>query len=199
MIWGSFASLTSWAGLIEGFPMGRHIVIMGFKGCGKTTVGEALARRLGLDFLDLDSHLEGKYCDSTGERLTFREIYRRIGEEEFRRLELEALEDALDADHKVIALGGGTLTMQAARELLSGQDLFYIYVEPDELFKSIMRWGIPSFFDPDDPKGSFRRLYRERSPIYERMASRVIDATGKEHDEVVEELAAVIEAMGEGS
>jgi len=78
----------------------RYFVI-GFKNSGKTTFGRALARRLGLGFVDLDDFIEEQAQKSVPE------LYTRLGEEGFRRLEWKALKAAVKADNLVISTGGG--------------------------------------------------------------------------------------------
>jgi shikimate kinase len=76
--------------------------IIGFKNSGKTTFGKLLAHRLGLDFLDLDEYIEQKEGNSIPE------IYTRLGEDGFRRLEWKALKEITGQhDQMVIATGGG--------------------------------------------------------------------------------------------
>src|SRR5215469_11127361 len=80
----------------------RRIVLTGFMGAGKSTIGRLLASRLGWEFLDLDTHLENR----TG--ATIPELFARHGETHFRRLESTALASALGRSNTVLALGGGT-------------------------------------------------------------------------------------------
>lgn len=77
------------------------VFLVGFMGSGKTTVGKALARLLSRDFFDLDQLIES----SSGK--TIAEIFRDLGEPEFRRLEREAILRCGDLKHAVVALGGG--------------------------------------------------------------------------------------------
>src|SRR5437899_3134876 len=79
----------------------ERLVLTGFMGAGKSTVGRLLAARLGWNFLDLDAHLE----ERAG--ATIPEIFALHGEARFRRLESSALASALNRRNTVIALGGG--------------------------------------------------------------------------------------------
>src|SRR5487761_2537855 len=90
----------------------RRIVLMGFMGAGKTTVGRMLAESLGWEFLDLDAHIEQR----TGS--TVPELFARDGEPKFRRLESTALTNALSHNNAVLALGGGTPEQLTNRLLL---------------------------------------------------------------------------------
>jgi len=75
--------------------------IIGFKNSGKTTFGRSLARRLKLDFLDLDEYIE------QNEKSGIPELYSRLGETGFRKLEWKALKEVVHNDHIVISTGGG--------------------------------------------------------------------------------------------
>jgi shikimate kinase len=99
----------------------RRIVLTGFMGAGKSTVGRILAARLRWPFLDLDSLITAEHGR------TVAQIFADHGEEHFRRLEFEAIARVLDPGHEyqnaVIALGGGAIETEAARELLFSSDL----------------------------------------------------------------------------
>ena len=94
----------------------RRIVLTGFMGAGKSTVGRILAARLRWPFLDIDSLITAEHGR------TVAQIFADHGEEHFRRLEFEAIARVLDPAHEysqaVIALGGGAVETEAVRELL---------------------------------------------------------------------------------
>ena len=77
------------------------IFLVGFMGCGKTTLGRKLANRLGYDFMDLDHILEAK------EGMTIAEYFAKHGEDAFRRLESEVLKQTRYPEHAVVSTGGG--------------------------------------------------------------------------------------------
>src|SRR5207248_9678402 len=90
--------------------MNRRIVILGFMGCGKTTVARELARQLECSFVDLDSFVTQLHGRSPAE------IIQQDGEDSFREIETLALRDVLQEKHaRVIAVGGGTWTIPANR------------------------------------------------------------------------------------
>ena len=99
----------------------RRIVLTGFMGAGKSTVGRILAARLRWPFLDVDSVI------TTEHGRTIAQIFADHGEEHFRRLEAEATARVLDPAHEynqaVIALGGGAIETETVRELLFSSDL----------------------------------------------------------------------------
>jgi len=89
------------------------IFLTGFMGSGKTTVGRILAKMAGYDFLDLDDLITERAGKSVSA------IFVEQGEDEFRRLEREAVASLREATHAVVALGGGTYTFEANRERIA--------------------------------------------------------------------------------
>jgi shikimate kinase len=97
-------------------PLPRRIVLTGFMGAGKSTVGRLLAAQLGWPFLDIDSLITAEHG------LSVARIFAQDGEEHFRRLETEAIARVLDPTHEhgqaVVALGGGAIETEGVRQLL---------------------------------------------------------------------------------
>ncbi|MFN2576549.1 MAG: shikimate kinase [Pyrinomonadaceae bacterium] len=104
--------------------MNRRIVILGFMGCGKTTVGTELARQLKCKFIDLDS-----FITESGGRSPA-EIIEQEGETAFRQIESLALTEVLrDRETRVIAMGGGTWTIPANRTLIALHDCLTVWLD----------------------------------------------------------------------
>jgi shikimate kinase len=104
--------------------MNRRIIILGFMGCGKTTVAREIARQLDCKFLDLDSFITDRYGRSPAE------VIEQDGEDRFREIETLALRDALqDNAARVIALGGGTWTIPANRTLIALHDCLSVWLD----------------------------------------------------------------------
>ncbi len=97
----------------EGNARRRPVVVTGFMGAGKTTVAAALAERLGCRMIDLDQFIAER------EGRTAQIIIDEDGEPRFREIESEALRDALKTEAGVIALGGGTWTIERNRALVA--------------------------------------------------------------------------------
>jgi shikimate kinase/3-dehydroquinate synthase len=141
--------------------LNRHVVLVGFMGSGKTTVGRDVARRLARPFLDLDSAIE----ERTG--TTIPELFRERGEPEFRRIEEHAVQVALSAaEPSVYSFGGGAVTSAATRELLRGVFTVVVPVDVDEAWRRVRRSNRPLAQE----EGAFRSLYDERAPLYAEVA-----------------------------
>jgi shikimate kinase len=108
--------------------------IIGLKNSGKTTFGKALAKRLALDFLDLDEYLEKR------EGMGVPEIYSREGEEGFRKLERKALKEVVDNNHIVISTGGGAPCNCDNMNLMEKYgDVIYLKVNDETLVQRLKR------------------------------------------------------------
>lgn len=102
----------------------RRIVIVGFMGCGKTTVAEDLARELDCGMIDLDSFIAERVGRSPAE------IIQQDGEAAFRAIETQALRDALaNHDARVLALGGGAWTIEANRTIVAEHDCLSVWLD----------------------------------------------------------------------
>jgi shikimate kinase len=104
------------------------IFLVGFMGCGKTTLGRKLASRLGYQFMDLDHILEAK------EGMTIAEYFKRFGEDAFRKLESEVLKQTDYPEHAVISTGGGLPCFFDNMEWMNGHGkTIYIKLSPKTL------------------------------------------------------------------
>jgi len=160
-------------------PSSLHrIVLTGFMGAGKTTVGRLLAERLGWTFLDLDTHLESRAGASIPE------IFAREGEDRFRHLESTALASALAAHSTVLALGGGTpeiLTNRLLLEQTPGTLTVFLDAPFPVLFDRCMLEELDPIHNPGqarpvlaDPTAAEARFLK-RLPLYRRLARITLD------------------------
>ena len=140
----------------------RRIVIVGFMGCGKTTVSTALARRLGCKMIDLDSLI------TKSEGRSPAEIIQQDGEEAFRAIERRALQNALKNNEAgVIALGGGAWTIEANRALIAQHNCLTVWLDApfDLCWRRIISSG--HTIRPLAPdRESTRSLYKSRRRQY---------------------------------
>ncbi|MDE3180735.1 MAG: shikimate kinase [Acidobacteriota bacterium] len=164
--------------------MGRNrsklVYLVGFMGCGKSTVGELLAREAGRPFIDLDATIEA------GQGVTIREIFERDGEHFFRQLEHAALTEASKAGSAIIALGGGTWVQQPNIDFIqsTGGATVWLDCDLEELWRRCE--GIsnrPLFQSPE----SFAELFRQRVPYYQ-LADFRVPAGGAAPGEIVKRI-----------
>ena len=150
-------------------------------GAGKTTVGEALAQRLGWRHLDSDAQVEA----NTGR--TVPEIFAADGEAAFRLEEARALADAVAAEEPiVVSVAGGAVLDPANRDLLrrSGP-VVWLRADPSTLAARVGSGAGRPLLD-GDPAGNLRALYQARRPVYESLADLTIDVDGLEPGAVVD-------------
>jgi shikimate kinase len=159
----------------------RRLVLTGFMGAGKSTVGRLLAARLGWEFLDLDQHLENRAG------ATIAELFSRHGEAYFRRLESTALASALGRSKVVLALGGGTpedLTNRLLIEQTPGTATVFLDAPFATLFDRCVLQEIsrPVLADPAAAQVRFER----RRPLYTRLSHLTVETTNLSSDQTIE-------------
>jgi shikimate kinase len=143
-----------------GIPAVSSIVLTGFMGAGKTTVGELLAARLGWRFVDTDGVVEERAGMTVGE------IFERQGETAFRNMEAAAIRDTAPGNHLVVALGGGALERAETRELLgslSGCRVIFLDAPLETLLARC----------EDHAGGPVRPVLRDRHRLTERWQGRL--------------------------
>jgi shikimate kinase len=141
------------------------ISLVGLPGSGKSTVGRQLARRLQLPFVDSDHAIE--------ERLgcSIREYFEREGEDRFRDIEQEVIDDLTKSHRGVLSTGGGSVLRPLNRaNLRSRGSVVYLKSTPDELFRRLRHDMNRPLLQVSDPLGRLRDLYAVRDPLYRETA-----------------------------
>ena len=158
------------------------IVLMGAPGAGKSSVGKRLARKLGRTFVDVDQRIE----EVVGKPVA--EIFADEGEAHFRALEQEATLELLDT-YDVVALGGGAVMNPVIREALAGHEVIWLKVSIGQATRRVgMNTVRPLLLG--NVRGRLIELLRERTPVYESLATQIVDADGRGCAEVADTLAA---------
>ncbi len=110
----------------------RRIIIIGYMGAGKTTVGRALAAELGIEFYDLDWYIESRM------RKTVKQLFDEVGEEGFRKIEHNMLHEVAEFENVVISCGGGTPCFFDNMAYMNQQgDTVYLKANPEILYKHL--------------------------------------------------------------
>jgi shikimate kinase len=160
----------------------RRIVLTGFMGSGKSTVGPLLAARLGWRFVDVDDVIEAE----AGTKIT--ELFARHGEAAFREREREAIAKLAEAEELVLALGGGAIETEATRTvLLGGEGTLLVHLEV-ELETTLKRCAGTEGTRPIlADRANLAARYERRLPLY-RLAHVSIGVDGLTPGEAVEEV-----------
>jgi shikimate kinase len=164
----------------------RRLVLIGPPGAGKTTVGTALAARLGLPFTDTDAVVEA------GAGKPVSEIFVSDGEPEFRRLERDAVAAALTGDDGVIGLGGGAVMDEHTRVALAGHRVVYLETGFTELAKRVGLDRARPLLVGTNPRAQLRSLLEQRLPVYDSLAWLTVGTDGRDPEEIAAEIAAVV-------
>ncbi|MGN1229240.1 MAG: shikimate kinase [Prevotella sp.] len=111
----------------------RRIILIGYMGAGKTTVGKALAKEMGLQFYDLDWYIESRM------RKTVPQIFAERGEEGFRQIERNMLHEVAEFEDVILSCGGGTPCFFDNMDYMNGQgDTIYLKADPEVLYKHLL-------------------------------------------------------------
>jgi len=145
----------------------ERIVLTGFMGAGKSTIGPRLARALGWEFVDLDQEIV------RAEQKSIAAIFQAAGETEFRRLEHLALTRALERGHLVVAMGGGAIETEANRLRLGAGGTLLVYLQAP-LHILTARCGEQQQADPEaarrpvlEKQAELAERFLRRKPFYE--------------------------------
>jgi shikimate kinase len=149
------------------------IIFVGLPGSGKTTIGRQMGRRLGLPFLDSDSVIEQRLGCS------IREFFDREGEERFRDIEQNVLDDLSKYHHGVLSTGGGAVLRPLNRQNLHTRGkVVYLRSTPEEVFRRLKHDMQRPLLQVDDPQEKLRTLFNVRDPLYRETAHFIFE-TGR--------------------
>ncbi|MCH5307842.1 MAG: shikimate kinase [Prevotella sp.] len=111
----------------------RRIILVGYMGSGKTTVGKALSKRTGMMFYDLDWYIENRM------HTTVSQLFAERGEEAFRKIEYNMLHEVAEFENVIISCGGGTPCFFDNMDYLNQQgDVVYLKATPETLYKHLL-------------------------------------------------------------
>ena len=168
-----------------------NIILIGFRGTGKTTVGKILAQRLDKEFIDADEYLEQK------EGKTIKDIFAEGGENLFRKIESQIITELCHLDDKIIATGGGAILREEnVRRLKKNGIIIFLDADVDTLYKRIHEDTQTQQRRPNlTNRGAYEEieyLLAYRRPLYDKTADFVINTARLSKNDAANKIIAFI-------
>ncbi len=161
-----------------------NIILCGFMGCGKSTIGRAVAQRLGYDFIDTDKFIEDK------EKMSVSQIFKKYSENGFRDIEHNACLEIADRDNTVVATGGGAMLFERNVTALKNNGVVvFLEVEESEIIRRLRNdKSRPLIQNKSDDE--IIELYNSRKSAYLKAADRIFNCSVS-LDENIDNLTAI--------
>ncbi len=170
--------------------MEKNIVLVGFMGSGKTSVGKRLSMALKREFIDMDDFIEKR------EGMTINEIFAQKGEPYFRGLEKELCARFAAGGGKVIATGGGVVkNAENVANLKKGGVIFYLKSTPEKIADNLKNDNTRPLLAVEDKTAKIAEIMREREGFYNACADIVIDVSEKEIEQTTQEILKYMERV----
>lgn len=167
--------------------MFRNLVLVGFMGSGKSSVGRLLSSLTGFALVDTDTLV----AQEAGQSIPA--IFKQHGEEYFRALETRVLQSLVGRIGLIVATGGGIITLEANRKLLPQiGPVVWLDASPDHLYQRVKHSKRP-LLQTADPRRTVGELYRDREPLYRETATIRIDSGTLTHRQTAEAVLAALQ------
>ena len=171
----------------------RRIILVGYMGSGKTTVGKALSKETGMMFYDLDWYIESRMRKSVSQ------IFAERGEEGFRKIEYNMLHEVAEFEDVIISCGGGTPCFFDNMDYLNQQgDVVYLKATPETLYKHLLMAKIERPLlkgkSSEELIAYITEHLKERSPFYEK-ARYILDVNVLDEYDKIQSSVASLRAM----
>jgi shikimate kinase len=165
-----------------------NIVLTGFMGTGKTTVGRRVADKLKLKFIDVDTHIEEL------EKLPIAEVFKRYKEPAFRKMESAAIDELSDKDGLVISAGGGAIMNAANRENLKRKGILVcLTAKTGTILERLKDDLARPLLAGENREETIDKLMKERQAVYDSCPVQV-ETDGKTIEQVAEEIIQKVSA-----
>ena len=164
--------------------MKDNIILIGFMGCGKSSVGIRLSYQLRRTMIDTDKWIEQR------QKKTISQIFQESGEEAFRQMETECLKELIrTADRQIISVGGGLPMREENHELLKELGrVFYLKVTPETVYERVKNDTTRPLLQVEDPMERIRTLMEKRAPVYEACTDVILEASDLTLEEITEKI-----------
>ena len=166
----------------------EHVILIGFMGCGKSTVGYRLSYKLKKCLIETDQLIEHR------EGMSITEMFKQKGEGYFRQKETDCLRGLhRELGSRIVSLGGGTPIREENREIIKSLGkVVYLKAAPDTIFSRVKHDTKRPLLQCENPRARIEALLKERDPIYQSVADIVIEVDGKHIKQVVQEVAEAV-------
>ena len=170
--------------------MRKNIIITGFMGTGKSVVAKELARKLKMEFIDMDQIIE------EGQEMSISDIFARYGENYFREQENKLAKKLSQKENMVIATGGGTLlSSDNARMLDQAGEIVCLYADSQTIYDRVKRKNDRPLLKGENVLSEIDHLLEERKKIYANIKWK-IDTTNLNIQEVTDKIIALLKREG---
>ena len=165
----------------------KNIFIIGSMGSGKTSIGKILAKNNHLSFLDTDHEI----IRSCGYSIP--DIFEKFGEEHFRNLETEQLRKMDTIENHVISTGGGIVLKDDNKKLIKSLGLIiFLDINISSQMDRVKNRKNRPLLNDKNLKDNLLSLKKIRDPIYKKISNYIIDVSGKERNQVINEIQKII-------
>lgn len=163
--------------------MKSNLVLIGFMGSGKSTIGRYLEKTLEMKLVDIDSYIEEK------NKMSIREIFEKYGEDRFRKFEVEACRELGSLNNTIISTGGGIVLNEKNIEELGKDSLIvYLNVHRKTLYKRLKNSKNRPLLDGDKLWEKIQTTMDFRQELYEKSADFVVDIKDEDTFEVADKI-----------
>lgn len=161
-----------------------NIILIGFMGCGKSSVGIRLSYALKRTIIDTDKLIEKQ------QETTIARIFETKGEAAFREMETHCIKQLLeDTDRQIISTGGGLPMKEENHKLLKELGrVYYLRITKEAVYERLKGDTTRPLLQGDNPQEKIEALLVKRAPLYEACADYIIDVSEKSFDEIIEEI-----------
>ena len=165
-----------------------NIILCGFMGSGKSTIGKLLAKKLDRKFIDLDDYIVQK------RGMSINQIFKKYGEANFRKSETQSAKNLSLLDNHVIALGGGTVVNPKNAEILKTiGKIIMLDILPETVYERLKNDKSRPLLQTDDKLKAITDMMNSRLPYYSNAADYKISVDGKSKEKIIEEILKIIE------
>jgi shikimate kinase len=153
-----------------------HIILCGYKACGKSTLAQAYSQQYSCAYIDTDDLLLAEFGQSKPNVETISELFHRLGESRFRSCEAQTLAKLNPVLPSIIATGGGAINNpDNVAHLKSLGQIIYLAADKKTLCERIMAAAtLPSFIDPENSEQSLSQYLTSRDQLYQAIADHII-------------------------